>query len=71
MAECGYPQLEQHKAEHRAIAQRVQHYCDEYSAGRTLIAVELMAFMKAWLIEHILESDMEYSPYMKDDKDNA
>jgi len=58
-----YPAYEQHKIEHDALVKKVQDYHDQVSAGKTSISLSLIGFLKDWLVNHIMVSDMEYRTF--------
>lgn len=68
MAECGYPGLEAHRAQHARLTQKLNdlsHLISRYSARDPLIAEELGAFLTGeWLRTHVIESDHQLIPYL-------
>ena len=65
MDECGYPDLVKHAKKHRKLASTVHSLKtlfdddpEQLSSGR------ILGFLKNWLVNHILKSDMDYVPYM-------
>ncbi|MBF0588405.1 MAG: bacteriohemerythrin [Magnetococcales bacterium] len=61
----GYPDTASHKKIHREIVSTVQGLVNKYDEGEFSVGIELLAFIKVWLIEHILETDMKYVPFLK------
>jgi len=66
MRECHYPQYAEHKAEHEALTSKVLRFREEFAAGRVILTVALLQFLKEWLETHIAGSDRLYAPYVKD-----
>lgn len=65
MAKGGYPDLEAHQAEHRALTDKVRQMLTTYRAATAAAPEgEVLAFLKDWLTNHILGVDMHYRPYM-------
>ena len=69
MDECGYPDLVKHAKKHRKLASTVHSLKtlfdddpEQLSSGR------ILGFLKNWLVNHILKSDMDYVPYMTGEK---
>lgn len=60
----GYPGYEEHKAIHDRIVERVQIYQNQYRGGCRQIGMELLYFLKDWLVDHIREEDRAYSPHL-------
>ena len=62
--DCGYPDYAAHKAQHDELARQVQHYQTECRAGRK-VTVQVLHFLKEWLVQHIQNSDARLLPYVK------
>jgi hemerythrin len=64
-----YARLEKQRDDHRRLKESVVAFRDRHLAGETpdLLTEEMTAFLKAWLLEHILGEDMLYRDHMKDD----
>jgi len=65
-AEHGYAQAEEHAQEHRRLEAKVLEFKAKYEAKQVSMNMELMRFLKDWLIKHILGSDRAYSAYLVD-----
>lgn len=63
MAESAYPKMTEHIAEHRRFAQRVTEMHKDYLGGRGTIALEMLTFLKNWLVNHISRVDAELGAY--------
>jgi hemerythrin len=61
MRRAGYEGLEAHIAEHRALAEQVAKYYDEWATNESASPVDLLFFLRNWLQKHIMESDHKYS----------
>lgn len=57
-----YPDTEQHKKEHRELTKQVLSLHKEMSLR---FPGNIVEFLEAWLIDHILSSDMKYSRYLQ------
>ncbi len=67
MREYGYPKFAEHKNEHRKLTRQVFAVQKLYEADHNLVDLEkLVEFLRGWLIRHVLGSDMDYAPYLKD-----
>ncbi len=65
-ARLGYPDLDAHKAEHDALASQVLEVQRKYHAGATAtLSMEVMNFLKNWLIKHIQGTDRKYGPFLR------
>lgn len=59
-----YPEKEAHKQQHDDLRAQVYKLRDDFAANRVEIDLSVLSFLTEWLVEHILGSDMEYSPYL-------
>ncbi len=57
----GYPGLDAHMEEHRALIARLNALRRKADAGDATVSIELMDFLKLWLTSHIMESDQRYA----------
>ncbi len=54
----GYTGLLQHQKEHAKLIDQVVEYQKRFEMGRLKNSVDTMRFLKEWLLNHILENDM-------------
>lgn len=59
-----YPGYEEHKAQHEELIDEIHDFQDKVAHGKSAISFQLLHFLRMWLTQHILDSDMEYSPYL-------
>lgn len=60
-----YPNFTAHKAEHDALTKQVLEVQAKFRAGATAaLSVEVMNFLKNWLIKHIMGTDKGYGPHL-------
>ncbi|MBF0213688.1 MAG: bacteriohemerythrin [Magnetococcales bacterium] len=64
-ARYGYPDTEAHVREHKKLLEAVVGLIRRFEAGEFSVAIDLLAFAKIWLIEHIMKVDMHYTPFLK------
>ncbi len=60
----GFPGYAAHKKEHQEFTQKVIRLNDDFKKGKYLITVEIMQFLKDWLILHIQGTDRRYAPFL-------
>jgi hemerythrin len=65
MEAVGYPGLERQKAQHAAFINRLLELNRTYDATDGGLVEETLEFVKKWFLNHIMESDQDYVPYMK------
>ncbi|MBC35283.1 MAG: hemerythrin [Bacteroidetes bacterium] len=59
-----YPEADQHRLEHKKLMEQVLTFQAEYEAGRVNMTVEIILFLKDWLIKHISETDKVFGQAM-------
>jgi len=65
LKQANYPGLEEHQAKHRKMTQQVRDLQQRFASGEQL-TMEVMDFLKNWLMLHIMKTDKKYTPYLKD-----
>jgi len=64
-AQTGYPEAVAHKKEHDTLTQQVLDVQKKYKAGATgTLSLEVMNFLKTWLVNHIQGNDKKYTPHL-------
>ncbi|MBK7975276.1 MAG: hemerythrin family protein [Deltaproteobacteria bacterium] len=65
MQQHQYPTFAAHKAEHDALTKQVLDVQQKFNGGATAaLSMEVMSFLKNWLVKHILGTDKSYGPYL-------
>jgi len=64
MIEHSYPKLEEHLKEHNFFVQRLKEIQEDYRQGNSSVSLDIVIFLKDWLIEHILKSDADYGHFI-------
>jgi hemerythrin len=65
LARHGFPGLHLQAEQHRMLVGRVLELQQKFKAGKILLSVELMGFLKEWLITHIQVEDAQYAPFLR------
>jgi len=60
----GYPDLAAHQAQHQALTKQVLSFQADFEAGQVAMTVQVLHFLKDWLLQHIARSDQKYAPYL-------
>jgi len=64
-AQTGYPNLAAHKKQHDDLTHQVLEVQKKYKSGATgTLSIEVMNFLKDWLLKHIMGDDKKYGPYL-------
>ena len=58
-----YPEALAHKRQHSDLVDQVQNYKKSFESGETVLSMEIMSFLKVWLMDHIVGSDKKYSSF--------
>ena len=60
----GYPETAQHKDYHRKLVQQVLDFEAGLKSGKAKVTMEIMRFLKDWLVTHIQGTDKKYSAFL-------
>jgi hemerythrin len=64
-AQTGYTDSAAHKKQHDDLTQQVIDVQQKYKAGASgTLSLEVMNFLKNWLVTHIQGSDQKYGPHL-------
>jgi len=66
MTTFSYPDYAAHRVEHEKLVARVVELKAKHDSGDNTITIEVMNFLKDWLINHILVTDKKYGQFFKD-----
>ncbi len=61
-----YAGLEVHKFAHRKFLRQVRSFQKDYLAGKSMPTIDVMVFLKDWLVNHIQGTDQRYVPFLKE-----
>jgi hemerythrin len=64
MQRAGFPELEAHKREHAQLIEEVGGFLKAFNSGKNFQHIQMMTFLKSWLLDHIKGSDKAYAPYL-------
>jgi hemerythrin len=59
-----YQELAVHRIEHERFCTRILEIKNDYINGNEKLSLEVMQFLKGWLTNHILVSDMKYRQFV-------
>ncbi len=65
MAEYQFSGLAEHQKHHRELIDKIAEFKNENTAGAEGLARELLAFLRGWLLGHILKVDKEYGVFLE------
>lgn len=64
MRQHDYPELASHRAEHERLTSTVQRHIADLQASKITLTVQVMQFLKEWLVTHIMGWDKEYGRHI-------
>jgi hemerythrin-like metal-binding protein len=64
MQKRGYPKLSEHHLEHERLKNQVRQWQRDLYTNRNVTAADVLAFMRSWLLEHILRTDMAFKAWL-------
>jgi len=64
-ARYGYPEEKAHVEIHRKLVAQVVDIQKKFKAGEAMVSMELMTFLKDWLVNHIQGTDKKYSSFLR------
>lgn len=64
MRRTGYPEFAAHCGKHKDLTGQVMKFVGRYERGEIAVNVDLLMFLRDWLMSHIQKSDREYGPWL-------
>ena len=64
MTRAKYPKLTTHCEKHRTLTTQVQLFVARYERCEISLNVDLLMFLRDWLLTHIQKEDREYGPWL-------
>ncbi len=61
-----YPEAAEHRVEHVKLIEKVNQFKADFDEGKIGLTIELMRFLKNWLINHIAGTDKELGILLND-----
>jgi len=65
MEKHGYPEYPSHRQEHLELIARVMQFQKDFLDGNAFLSVQILNFLRDWLSNHIMKTDMKYSAFFK------
>jgi len=64
MEQHRFPGLSTHRTQHKMFREKVGKLLEEHKNGRTGVPVSLMLFLQAWLKQHVMKTDKQYTGFL-------
>ncbi|MET0071281.1 MAG: bacteriohemerythrin [Candidatus Thiodiazotropha sp.] len=64
MRECGYPEYVSHHREHAMLLAELKELIREIEEGKRKIDIDTLTSLKHWLINHVIDSDLDIARHL-------
>ncbi|WP_136524377.1 bacteriohemerythrin [Geomonas ferrireducens] len=64
MRAARYPAAKAHTAAHRTFIKSIHNFRDRFEAGESFVAIDVLVFLKDWLVAHIQNTDRSLAQYV-------
>ena len=64
--EFNYPELDYHLKEHLDFTKKVVEFRRGYEQGEMQLAAKVVEYLKEWITDHIMKTDMLYKPFFEE-----
>ena len=65
METLGYPESDSHLAAHDKFTSTILEFQERSESGESLVAMDVLMFLKEWLVAHIQETDVAFVAFLK------
>ena len=65
MSQLIYHKQEEHSLEHKEFVIKLMELNNQIREGKTYLTLETVSFLRAWLMDHILNTDAEYGAFIR------
>ena len=65
MQKYSYPAIEYHKTEHKELREKTYFLSKDFEAGKPVLTMDVLDFLKKWLAHHVLDIDMQYKDFLR------
>jgi hemerythrin-like metal-binding protein len=62
--QTNYPEFNEHKIAHETFVNKVKEFRNKVNSGEAMVSIEIINFLKDWLINHIGIFDKKYAEHM-------
>ena len=62
---ANYVDLESHVRQHQLFIEKIKEFQQKHKSGTEGVAIEMMKFLKEWLVNHIMVIDKKYQGIIK------
>lgn len=66
MVKYSYPEYEAHRYEHEKLTDEVKRFYEDFNAGKALLTIQIMNFLRNWLMDHIVVKDKKFGKFLNE-----
>lgn len=59
-AQFAYVNKANHELEHQKFVSKINDFKEKFDSGKVGVSIQLMNFLKDWLVHHIMKTDKQY-----------
>jgi hemerythrin len=64
MSQVDYPKQTEHILEHKKFIYKLFELNRQFRDDKTYLTLEMVSFLRRWLLDHILKADAQYAAYI-------
>jgi hemerythrin len=61
-----YPEVHKHISEHDSFLISIKEKQESFKSGQEYMSIETLLFLRAWIVDHILNTDTEFGKFIKE-----
>ncbi len=66
MVKYSYEEYEQHRYEHEKLTDEVKRFYQDFNTGKAVLSIQIMNFLRNWLMDHILIKDKHLGKFLNE-----
>lgn len=66
MKKANFTEIDEHVIQHQIFRQKINDFKTSIQFGSSTLEVEIVTFLRKWLLKHIMECDAKYVPSIKE-----
>jgi len=63
MQQNNYPGINEQKKQHEIFVSKMKGFLADHQGNKVMLSLEIMTFLRDWLLNHILKIDQKYSDF--------
>ena len=68
MLKYRYKESEEHLKKHKELRDKATEFKKNYDSGKTVMYMSVMTFLKEWLQNHMLDTDVKFGKFLKENE---